>query len=671
VIQDRSPDDSIELRVADALDQLTSTVRPAALPTASLTSPAHLRSRRAPILAALAVAVVGAGAIGLAVRSPGDSLTTTVGAPDPATRVTTADVPISLSVPPTTSATTPVGLEPFGEVKPIPDASIFYLPTPMPDGWFVAQVTHGVGFPLDWEETGGSLDAIPPIPDGTFREFHVWMIKADGSATASFGVVETPREAEDRFIDDAERVEVAGINRNRFGPSTDLATAPIGFSSEELVGWVQDGRTFDLEMVGDATDLPALLGAMSQVTGSQLGDEVTAGQHAALELPIVDETVLPDGLKLTARGYGEKVLAACAESSIPTCAFPTWYGRRGVIMGIGSTPTGPRDFGWIPTELVQQVTSSPMKIEKEFGAFVVDFVDLTTGSTEIRELIGTPRADLLGLPRTDTELAAPAPLSESPPGTADYSTDQFAGPTPEQRELFWDAEEKLTAQCMAQRGFDYTPLSSPDLVRKAAAAGLTDLDASIATNLGYHPYDSTQPDFIPIDQAYEVDVELAISQSATVPGFQDALTGGESPVGGCRWDASAALYPNGEPSDLSAPITNSLIPVIEKARSESTELRDAESAWSECMSAAGFDYALIGEPFIEYSTQPTITEAERFTATADATCRSTSQVIVTRNQVDETAARLWIADGRQAQLRAATDLIDATTVAARLVLGSE
>jgi hypothetical protein len=380
------------------------------------------------------VAVVGSD------RSPRPTLdptpvATSVGLPPtPSTSVPSTTPPStvpSTTAAPTTVAstsapTTSVVVAAFGEVAPIADASIFYLPDPMPAGWMVSGVINGVA-PDDDSNSSGDLETTPPVADGTFHSFSLWMTKSDGSALARLHITEYPFPAEmpdlSLFPESPffERVDVGGVPRDHIidSPNSEdgypFAVLP-GFESHDLWSWVQDGRQFVVEMIGAADDVIAMLTALRPVTGAHLGTAIAEGRRAMLELPELASTVLADGVRLTARGAGRTVLGVCAESAIPTCgSIAEVYGVPGVAMTMAATSAGPQEVGWLPPGLAGPLAPGPIVIDGgPLGSFAFDFAELMTVGIDSGSglqgytSIGWARTDLLGMPNIDGNLPTDA-----------------------------------------------------------------------------------------------------------------------------------------------------------------------------------------------------------------------------------------------------------------------
>lgn len=288
----------------------------------------------------------------------------------------------------TQPSTTPAPTVPYGEIPPLDDASIFYLPDPMPDGWHVSQVLHGVDFPMDWREEGGPQDAEPPIPDGTFRELNVFLYRDDGRAFANLGITETPFR-----LDDSSLVR----------PLTPAAVdgyAAAGLSPSVEWSWTMDGRRMRLAVVGSESLAEPLL-SVSPVSGSAVVNAVAEGQRAARSLPVLESIDLALGANLTARGPNDRVIAVCADAEIATCAFvSTIYGAKDLALGWAGTESGAFAYGWAPASLAERLDGERVRLHtNDHGAFLTDIADVLVGSNGSGEMIGRPRADLVGMPR--------------------------------------------------------------------------------------------------------------------------------------------------------------------------------------------------------------------------------------------------------------------------------
>lgn len=279
------------------------------------------------------------------------------------------------------ATTTPTQVQ-YGEIPPLDDASIFHLPDPMPDGWHVSQVLHGVDFPMDWVEKGGSLETEPPIPDGTFRSFSVFLYRDDGRAFAHLDVVETP-------VRNADRAPERGTTD---ASADDLAAA--GLTTTAGWGWTLGGRKMGLTIVGDESLGEPLLDAIRPVAAATVVRAVADGQAAAQAMPVLETVDMPGRGTLTARGPGDHVITVCAEATISTCAFvSTFFGLEDVALGWAGTEAGGFSYGWVD------------------GDFVTD-----VERDESRRAM--PRTDLVGMPRLAT-LDADTGFTPITPGVSD------------------------------------------------------------------------------------------------------------------------------------------------------------------------------------------------------------------------------------------------------------
>jgi hypothetical protein len=304
-----------------------------------------------------------------------------------------SDTPVS----PTT--TVPV---PYGEIPPLDDHSIFYLPDPMPEGWHVTTVRLGETA-LDWEDSGGKLDIEPPLTPGMFRSFSVDLVRDDGEVIVHLSVTETPREHEFGVFGEGTETEIAGrrvavydVNGN------DAGYAPSWSSKLEVWAWVEDGRSVDATVGGDPVAAQAIVAALRHVDARTVLGAVAEGQVFARSLPVVTETEVANGARLTARGPDGRVLAVCADAHISTCSYvPSVYGHGDVALGWAGTETGGFPYGWVPSSLVPALDPETATFElTDTGAFVTEFAGagLLIGADGSGEIIGHPPVGLIGMP---------------------------------------------------------------------------------------------------------------------------------------------------------------------------------------------------------------------------------------------------------------------------------
>lgn len=332
--------------------------------------------------------------------------------------------------------------EPLG-YRDVADASILRLPSPMPAGWAVWGVVSSGEFEMDWPAEGPDLTSDPPLGDGIFREYIVWMGRTDGAARAQLAVVETPVADHLTFGDGAEATTIDG----RELAVTDLSdevVAALSPSGTETPGrsysWIDDGRRIDLRVVGSLDDAEALVTATRHVSGAEVTAAIAVGQDAAAALPVVATTTLDDGTVVEARGTPDDVLAVCADWSAPLCWYAgIHYGFPRIALGQIGPADSPRLIGWIPPEDVDVAVGPAEVIRQPTGALIVGGtelglagrVDAGSGGGEGSLAVGAARTDLLAIP-----LVWELPRTDGPPtahdvteGTVDLLTgsEPFAG----------------------------------------------------------------------------------------------------------------------------------------------------------------------------------------------------------------------------------------------------
>lgn len=356
-------------RLADSVD----VAEPVEVPNIEWTAPTETVRRGALVgwLAVAAAVVLALVMVGVWRRDGGTGV---------------SDTPVA----PTT--TVPV---PYGEIPPLDDHSIFYLPDPMPDGWHVSRVLLGETG-LDWEDSGGPLDIEPPLTPGMFRSFSVDLIREDGEVFVHYSVTETPREHEFGVFGEGTEAEVAGRRVAVFdGSDADAGYRPSWVRTTEYWSWVEDGRALSADIYGDPLAAQVIVAALRQVDARAVLDAVAAGQGFGRTLPVLAETELENGARLTARGPDGRVLAACADAPISTCTFvSSVFGAGDAAVGWAGTEVGGFTYGWLPNADADRLPAGPSVHPAESGSFVSDFDQ----GFQISNRSFLARPDLIGMP---------------------------------------------------------------------------------------------------------------------------------------------------------------------------------------------------------------------------------------------------------------------------------
>jgi hypothetical protein len=204
---------------------------------------------------------------------------------------------------------------------------------------------------------------------------------------AALSVNETPH----RLDDQAPQRTAATMSTDGY--------AAAGLAPTANWGWVADGREMGLSIVGDESAAEPLLDVIRPADGAAVA--AAEGQAAARDLPVIASLELADGVTLSARGPGDRVLSVCADATISTCAFvSTHYGAKDLALGWAGGDIGAFSYGWAPTSLADRLDSAGVDIHpNEHGAFLTAISDVLIGSGGSGELLELPRHDLLGMPR--------------------------------------------------------------------------------------------------------------------------------------------------------------------------------------------------------------------------------------------------------------------------------
>lgn len=231
----------------------------------------------------------------------------------------------------------------------------------------------------------------------------------------------------------------------------------------------------------------------------------------------------------------------------------------------------------------------------------------------------------------DQDLSVPLTIGELVP------------PSPATSEFIWLAAEKLTRECMAQRGFDYSPLPSPEFERgwREFRDGQL-MTTSRAQASGYQPVPYAMPP--DLAEAYIELEELTNSNPAYRAAY--SAQAGEAAELGCSVVAHERLWARADlmSADFGRLIGEAEGEVLAAIHANPT-YRAAVTAWSTCMSAGGYDYLTPDDAFADerwFTASGTPTEAERAAALHDASCREAVGLNVAARQAQQQAVAAWI-----------------------------
>ncbi|MFD9130521.1 hypothetical protein [Kitasatospora sp. NPDC059571] len=242
------------------------------------------------------------------------------------------------------------------------------------------------------------------------------------------------------------------------------------------------------------------------------------------------------------------------------------------------------------------------------------------------------------------------------------------------------AQARLISGCMARFGFDYTP-PAPALPGRDSDAPTTRIDgrygrqsAALLAKWGYHPEggapaaadSQTQP---PMSPAMTVAARgTSDPKQRFGPGGQ-TVNGLKVPDHGCVGEAAVRLTGSVDGQLGDAKTASDLkFGTLEAARVD-PRTQAVFAKWSQCMRAAGLDYAdpLAAMSDKEWSRTPLPTPHELQVATADAGCRHRENVVGVWYAVDAAYQQQAIAEhapamadakaALAAQLKAATQAL--------------
>lgn len=213
-------------------------------------------------------------------------------------------------------------------------------------------------------------------------------------------------------------------------------------------------------------------------------------------------------------------------------------------------------------------------------------------------------------------------------------------PSPATSEVIWAAQQKLVRECMAERGFDYVELPSPQYEQSWVDGRASQtMTAERAESVAYHPL----PVLVPpeLEAAY-----AALEQRTSDSAFSTALGAqpGEAGELGCNIVAQQQI--NGEvdlqSDDFERVIGDGEQQIVAEVLAD-PDYSAAVSTWAACMSSAGYDYASPEDAFNDprWSTaEPD--DVERSTARQDAACREQSNLNTVMRQAQRSAVAAWM-----------------------------
>lgn len=235
--------------------------------------------------------------------------------------------------------------------------------------------------------------------------------------------------------------------------------------------------------------------------------------------------------------------------------------------------------------------------------------------------------------------------------------------------VIWTATQRLIADCMASSGFSYTPIPSEDVSsNRALATRVDELDEAIAATAGYHPEDiDVGPDIRRALDAYNEAGEKNTAAAAEDGQFLIALEG-PTGGGGCIKQTYDVLY--GGRQSLSQLFATIVAPAVEGIYEQVTTdptVLTAIEGWSECMSAAGYDYSSPAAARAAFALAPEVTSLETATAVQDSRCRNQVDLLTVQRRAEDRLLRSWL-DDHPGVLTALDEARNADVAAAERVL---
>ncbi len=227
------------------------------------------------------------------------------------------------------------------------------------------------------------------------------------------------------------------------------------------------------------------------------------------------------------------------------------------------------------------------------------------------------------------------------------------------------AVEELTRRCMSEKGFEY-PVQTVEVRPLGNSTSIED-----ARQYGYH---------LPGEQLGQDDNALALRTMLESQDFAAALNGDATPSqappansrpatsavnGGCRTVAVNELGlagPDGLAAlDLTLAQEQNAVATEVDASPESHALK---SAWSLCMRAAGYDYAVPADAFQQFIVEDEVSDLEKQVAVADKTCVEQGGYRASYDALLADGVQAWI--DRHPDIVSSTDELRAAIVARAL-----
>jgi hypothetical protein len=189
-------------------------------------------------------------------------------------------------------------------------------------------------------------------------------------------------------------------------------------------------------------------------------------------------------------------------------------------------------------------------------------------------------------PSAKGDNGATAPI-DSDASLSSYSPlDEFLPQTPDGFASLTGSEDAFLSECMAQKGFEYTPAgggirfdSDAEMPRQLDMWwGVSEVDA--AMRHGYH--------FIPLEEVVEV---IEPKQVRVPPGYDEALSGvQEDGTDGCSAEYQALINEGLMPEAESQAIELEIREGAAQAGRLDPRVSKASGDWAACMRAEGYDY---------------------------------------------------------------------------------
>lgn len=226
------------------------------------------------------------------------------------------------------------------------------------------------------------------------------------------------------------------------------------------------------------------------------------------------------------------------------------------------------------------------------------------------------------------------------------------GPAPNDLAAIFVTSQNAISACMTEQGFDRPPFPVPDY--QASNPYYLTYSLDWVSEHGFVP---------PINPKFEVsDAERQVIQAAKDdPAFEEALSGGDTPLDGCNARANIEIFGRPDIFEELYELDNRDAEIQTRTLSHPDVIR-AQNGWAVCMSTHGFPFGTLDELYSTMWADPRPSPEERVTAIANWNCLTESKYRETLSAIYISGIQEYIGK-HESELFALRDVLNAEVTA--------